>query len=131
MRLGLFCKGGITGLAKSSSQHVSASRLFNAVVRAVAPCHTWTSMSISMDNGTQPHYDRRNATDASLLVGLSNHCQGQLWIQSYAGDTWMEEDDVRYLGVQHETTARAILFDSRRLLHGTMPWTGNRCVLIA
>ena len=50
---------------------------------------------------------------------------------SDAGDTWMEEDDVRYLGVQHETTARAILFDSRRLLHGTMPWTGNRCVLIA
>ncbi|CAE7783375.1 unnamed protein product [Symbiodinium sp. CCMP2592] len=130
-RLGLFCKGGITGLAKSSTHHVAASRLFNQVVREVAPDHTWTSLSISVDNGTTPHVDSNNTSETSLLVGLTHHSAGHLWIQDNSGDTWMEASGVKYLGTTYATARRAVLFNSRLCLHGTLPWQGTRCVLLA
>ncbi|CAE7281246.1 unnamed protein product [Symbiodinium sp. CCMP2592] len=131
LRLGLYSKGGITGLAKPSGHHLAVSRIFNALIREILPQHCWTSLSVNLNNHTAPHYDAHNATDASLLVGLSHHDAGQLWIQDNAGDVVLEAEGTRYWGMRYPTAGRAVLFDSRRLLHGTMPWMGDRYILIA
>ncbi|CAE7265114.1 unnamed protein product [Symbiodinium sp. CCMP2592] len=115
----------------ASGIYLAASRIFNILIHAILPQHQWTSLSVSLNNHTEPHYDAHNATNASLLIGLSHHDRGQLWKQDNAGDVVMESEGTRYWGIRYPTAGRAILFDSKRLLHGTLPWMGDRYILIA
>ena len=130
-RLGLYSKGGILGVAKHSWRHVATSRILNAAILSICGSHTWTSLSINMDNGMGIHLDKHNAPGRSLLVGLSHHTQGELWVKQYGGPAWMSANGIRYSGQLFPTSASAVLFDGRTSPRGTMQWTRNRCVLVA
>ena len=130
-RLGLYSKGGITGITRQSWRHVAASRLLNALVALTLDTHRWNAISVNMDNATAVHVDGRNAAEKSLLIGLSHHRGGGLWIQDNAGTELKEAGGVCYRGVVYPTSARAVQFDGRTRLHGNMPWADHRCVLIA
>ncbi|CAE7946904.1 unnamed protein product [Symbiodinium sp. KB8] len=130
-RLGLYSKGGILGVARNSWRHVATCRLLNAAILSICGSHTWTSISVNMDNGMGIHLDKHNAPGRSLLVGLSHHTQGELWVKQYGGPAWLSANGIRYSGQLFPTSASAVLFDGRTSPHGTMQWTRNRCVLVA
>ncbi|CAE7246966.1 hypothetical protein AK812_SmicGene25362 [Symbiodinium microadriaticum] len=88
-KFGLYSKGGLVGMAKQTSQHVSTCRLLNAATLSVRPEHRWTSITIGMDNETLPHVDQGNATFLSLLLGLTHHVHGELWLESVDGSQYM------------------------------------------
>ena len=130
-RLGLYSKGGVTGITRQSWRHVATSRLLNALIASTLDSRRWNAISVNMDNATAVHVDGRNAAERSLLIGLSHHRGGGLWIQDNAGTELKEAGGVNYRGSVYPTAARAVHFDGRTRLHGNMPWAGQRCVLIA
>ena len=130
-RLGLYNKGGLMGLTKQSRRHYSVARLFNAAIAHVLSTHTWTTLSVNLDNMTVPHYDRGNAPGGSLLLGLTHHSAGGLWICDGSGSQLLEAEGVLSRGTPYSTHASVVLFEGRDCLHSTLPWSGNRCVIIA
>ena len=126
--------GGLSfrlGLTKQSRRHYSVARLFNAAIAHVLSTHTWTTMSVDLDNMTVPHYDRGNAPGGSLLLGLTHHSAGGLWICDGSGSQLLEAEGVLSRGATYSTQASAVLFEGRDCQHSTLPWSGNRCVIIA
>ena len=103
----------------------------NAAIAHVLSTHTWTTLSVNLDNMTVPHYDRGNAPGGSLLLGLTHHSAGGLWICDGSGSQLLEAEGVLSRGTTYCTQASAVLFEGRDCLHSTLPWSGNRCVIIA
>ena len=130
-RLGLYCKGGFMGVSKTSWSHVAVGRLLNAAVLTTFRGHHWTSLSINKDNRTLPHYDRNNAPGQSLLLGLTHHQSGEIWIEDRCGSEVIRDGAATLRGSLYRTDARAVLFDGRNTLHSTMPWRDCRCVIVA
>ena len=91
----------------------------------------WTTLSVNLDNMTVPHYDRGNAPGGSLLLGLTHQSAGGLWICDGSGSQLLEAEGVLSRGTTYSTHASAVLFEGRDCLHSTLPWSGNRCVIIA
>ncbi|CAE7263199.1 unnamed protein product [Symbiodinium sp. CCMP2592] len=130
--LGLFAKGGLRGLTRSTQYHANVCRLLNHMVSDVLPLHEWTSLTLTLDDMCEPYVDRGNREGRSLLVGLSNHDQGGIWIASQDGGGFAEVGDTIYAGDVFQTSAKAVTFDAKRCLHSTCNWTGgNRIVMIA
>ena len=75
--LGLYNKGGLMGLAKQSRRHYSAAKLFNAAIAQVLSTHTWTTLSVNLDNMTVPHFDRGNAPGGVSKDGHVRYCRDQ------------------------------------------------------
>ena len=130
-RLGLYCKGGFMGVSKTSWSHVAVGRLLNAAVLTTFRGHHWTSLSINKDNRTSPHQDRNNAPGQSLLLGLTHHQNGEIWIEDRCGTEVIREGTATLRGSLYRTDARAVLFDGRNTLHSTMPWRDCRCIIVA
>ncbi|CAE7862783.1 unnamed protein product [Symbiodinium necroappetens] len=130
-RLGLYSKGGLVGLTKSSRGHCAAARLLNTAILKILHTHTWTTLSIHLDDMTMPHCDRANAPGNSLLLGLTHHSGGGLWIGDGQGKHAMQIDGEMCKGTIYNTQAQAILFNARECMHGTIPWSDNRCIIVA
>ena len=54
---GLYNKGGLVGLAKATRGHRAVGRLLSAAILSVCSQHRWTTITVGLDNGTQPHVD--------------------------------------------------------------------------
>ena len=92
-RLGLYNKGGLVGLTSETKKHPCACRLINSLVITTLGTHQWTSLSVNLNCGTEVHKDHGNATETtlpSLQIGLSHHIDGHLWVESPAGNVYME-----------------------------------------
>ena len=133
IQFGLYNKGGLVGLAKATRGHMAVSRLLSAAILSVCSKHRWTTITVGLDNGTQPHVDRGNSElYPSLLLGLTHHCGGELRVQSAEGGMYLDTPQGMLRGVALPTSASAVLFNGKTQLHGTLPWKlGQRCVLIA
>ena len=83
--LGEYVIGGITGLTKHTGAHVNTCRLLNRMVKLVCPALQWSSLAVLIDNQCGPHHDRWNWR-GRLLVGLSHHDDGGLWIEAPGGE---------------------------------------------
>ena len=120
------------GLAKATRGHMAVSRLLSAAILSVCSKHRWTTVTVGLDNGTQPHVDRGNSElYPSLLLGLTHHCGGELWVQSAEGEMYLDTPQGMLRGVALPTSASAVLFNGKTQLHGTLPWKlGQRCVFI-
>ncbi|CAE7224617.1 unnamed protein product [Symbiodinium sp. CCMP2592] len=112
--LGLFAKGGLRGLTRATPHHANVCRLLNHMVSEVLPLHEWTSLTLTLDDVCEPHLDRGNREGRSLLVGLSNHDQGGIWIANQDGDCFAEVGDTIYAGEVFQTSAKAVTFDAKR-----------------
>ncbi|CAE7822917.1 unnamed protein product [Symbiodinium sp. CCMP2592] len=132
LNLGLYVKGGIHGYYKYTKLFPNVCRVLNMLIMAVYPGHKWSALTLGVDNRTLPHKDRWNSDHDSLLVGLSHHLEGGLWVERENGKHFEECDDDLRPGDVWETAGHAILFPGRTHWHSTLPWTGgNRVVLIA
>jgi len=73
VRLGLYNKGGLVGLASATKTHSSICKLLNLLVVAIRSEHRWTSLSINRNCRTDVHKDQGNADEEhlpSMLIGL-------------------------------------------------------------
>ena len=85
-----------------------------------------------MSTTTQPHVDRWNRDSNALLIGLTHHTEGGLWVEAEGGTCYEEFEDVLIAGHVLATSGTGVLFNSRSCLHATQTWAGgNRIVLIA
>ncbi|CAE7936202.1 unnamed protein product, partial [Symbiodinium necroappetens] len=107
------------------------ARLLNTAILKILHTHTWTTLSIHLDDMTMPHCDRANAPGNSLLLGLTHHNSGGLWIGDGQGKHAMQIDGEMCKGTIYNTQAQAILFNARESMHGTIPWSDNRCIIVA
>ncbi|CAE7467848.1 unnamed protein product [Symbiodinium sp. CCMP2592] len=90
LTLGLYGKGGLLGLSKDTNRSCNLHRLLNVLVQATWPHHIWTSLALSANNTTQLHIDKGNMDAEVLLIGLSHHLQGQVWIEEMGGQCYEE-----------------------------------------
>ena len=130
--LGLYGKGGLLGFSRHTKLFGNVCRLLNQLVYTTWTAHTWTSLAIGVNNHTQPHVDRWNRDSNALLIGLTHHTEGGLWVEGEGGTCYEEFDDVLIAGHVLATSGTGVLFNSRSCLHATQTWAGgNRIVLIA
>ena len=130
--LGAFNKGGLLGVHKHTTTHTAVCTLLNAMVRTIAAGHVWTSLVVNCDNHTTPHYDRGNSDrHPSLLVGISHHDSGEIWIERPGGRDYQLVDGELIAGDLHPTSAGGLLFNSSRQCHATCQWTGRRITILA
>eukprot|EP00439_Symbiodinium_sp_Y106_P038374 s5198_g4.t1 len=131
LQLGLYQKGGLVGMHRHTAAHRAACRLINAAVLTSHSTHRWTTLTIGYNNATLPHLDRGNSEDPehlSLLIGVTHHRGGELWVQGSEGTHYMDTDQGILPGTLLQTSAQAVLFDGRGRMHSTMPWSdGDRC----
>lgn len=132
--LGAYSKGGLVGLSKATKAHPATCTLLNAAVRMIAERHhgyNWTTLVINIDNRTMPHTDRNNGPAPSLLIGLSHHNGGELWLADRSGRHYHEVDGVFTAGQLYKTSACGVFFNGWCTPHATSEWTaGNRVTLI-
>ncbi|OLP93634.1 hypothetical protein AK812_SmicGene24424 [Symbiodinium microadriaticum] len=113
--LGLYGKGGLLGFRRHTKLFGNVCRLLNQLVYTTWTAHTWTSLAIGVNNHTQPHVDRWNRDSNALLIGLTHHTEGGLWVEGAGGTCYEEFEDVMVAGHVLATSGAG----------------GNRIVLIA
>ena len=130
--LGAFNKGGLLGMHKHTTQHQAVCTLLNAMVRSIAAGHVWTTLMVNCDNHTTPHYDRGNSEHhPSLLIGVSHHDSGELWIERPGGRDYQLVEGDFLAGDLCPTSACGLLFNGSKQCHATCQWTGRRITVIA
>ena len=93
LTLGMFSKGGPRGLTRHTLQHVNVCRILNRMVSAVCPRLEWSSLTLTLNNKCSPHVDKANRSGQSLLIGLSHHDSGKIWIANSDGNQYAELGD--------------------------------------
>ncbi|CAE7575581.1 unnamed protein product [Symbiodinium necroappetens] len=129
---GAFNKGGLLGIHKHTTSHQAVCTLLNAAVRAVSAQHCWTTLVLTYNNHTTPHYDKGNSEVVpSLLMGLTHHDSGEVWIEQPGGRHYQLVDGSMVAGELHHTSACGLLFSGAKQCHATCQWSGARITLIA
>ena len=132
LHLGLYVTGGIHGFYKHTRHFPNVCRVLNQLLLTVCPGHRWSAITIAADNRTSPHRDKWNHDGDSLLLGVSHHVDGGLWVESAGGPHYEECNDQLLAGVLMDIVSTGVLFNGRGSWHATHPWTGgSRVVLIA
>ena len=129
--IGAFCNGAHQGLCKATMTHKNVARLLNRLVSRVCSEHTWTTTTLLFNYATPPHIDTQNAAAPNLVLSLSVHDGGELWIEGEGSD-FVEHGGVMIKGCKYSLHSHAIWFEAFRLLHMTCPWqTFDRVTLVA
>ena len=129
---GAFNKGGLLGIHKHTTSHQAVCTLLNAAVRAISAQQCWTTLVLTYNNHTTPHYDKGNSEVVpSLLIGLTHHDSGEVWIEQPGGTHYQLIDGTMVAGELHHTSACGLLFSGAKQCHATCQWSGTRITLIA
>ena len=92
----------------------------------------WSTLVLTVDNRCGPHLDRWNWIGHSLLIGLSHHDAGGLWLELEGGRHYEEFEGSLRAGHVFSTSASCVLFAGKTNLHATCEWQGgHRVVLVA
>ncbi|CAE7522252.1 unnamed protein product, partial [Symbiodinium necroappetens] len=65
---GAFNKGGLLGIHKHTTCHQAVCTLLNAAVRAVSAQHCWTTLVLTYNSHTTPHYDKGNCEGVTAAM---------------------------------------------------------------
>ena len=129
--IGAYCNGAHQGLCRATMTHKNVARLLNRLVSRVCREHTWTTTTLLFNYETPPHIDHQNEATPNLVLTLSVHDGGELWIEGEGSD-FVEHGGVMVKGCKHSLHSYAIRFEAFRLLHMTCPWqTFDRVTLVA
>ena len=125
---GAYARSSFHGLRRGTRDFPWLTCLLCAVVRHVAPGHRFTSITLARNVMTQAHRDSHNDEGSwNLLLPCSSYLHGDLWLESDNGTVPLTMDGPR--GVLRSTQKPC--FFRPRALHATMPWQGQRLVLVA
>ena len=123
--------GGIQGLRSNTSLFPEATKVLCRFLRQAQDGFAFTSCALFNNVATKPHRDARNSSSLNLIVPVSSFAQGDIWCEDPSGTVPFTFDGVTRLGRCLQVAAGPVLLDARDRVHATMPWTGNRLVLIA
>ena len=126
---GLFRLGGVLGLRTSSQQLPLVTRVINKFACNRVPRFGYTTFSLFNNVATGPHKDFHNAHLDNVIVSLGGFTGGGIWIQESGGSTPCP-DDPSLLGRVLNFRNGTIRLRAKTTVHSTMPWKGNRTVLV-
>ncbi|CAE7440197.1 unnamed protein product [Symbiodinium sp. CCMP2592] len=125
---GAYVFGGEAGAMTNVGTYPLLTRLLAATVNARCSGLPFSTVTLSSNLQTGLHKDSHNHPMLSNIVIPITRWEfgGALWIEDDSGNIMHEGMRGRTLDV----TPPYVLFNAHRA-HCTMPWVGNRCVLIA
>ena len=131
---GVFRHGGVVGLHK-------ATRLFPLTVQAITrflkhldptfDAFDFCTIALNMNVMASAHPDSNNASPSNLVVGLSAFTGGAIWVQSETGADRLMVNGQSLLGRVADLHLGPQVIEARSAIHATLPWQGDRLVLIA
>ena len=125
---GAWSRGPLRGLSRSLRDSPNFSALLAGIVRALDMSFNFSAVSFAMNVLAKPHRDMQNACEHDNMLIPCNVWQGgEVWLKDSGGDTALGASGPT--GRLHDVTC-PLRFHSR-VEHATMPWQGDRLVLIA
>ncbi|CAE7308113.1 pola1 [Symbiodinium sp. CCMP2592] len=128
---GAYAKGPFHGLCRKTLTHPNVAMILNCLIMRVCPRHTWTTLALHFNYGTPPHRDKQNSHH-NLVLALSLHDDGELWIETPEGDEAILFQGMEVWGIRYALQLHAVRFQAHQLLHYTCAWdTFDRVTLVA
>ncbi|CAE6931293.1 unnamed protein product [Symbiodinium sp. CCMP2592] len=131
MTFGVYGKGPFTGLCRQTLTHSNTIRLLNQLLLRICPHHHWSTITVLHNYRTPVHLDRQNGPEPNLLMSLSFHEQGEIWIEGEDGREFVDCDEGMVRGERHSLNLQAIRFEAHRYRHCTCDWSGTDRVMLA
>ncbi|CAE7738719.1 unnamed protein product [Symbiodinium sp. CCMP2592] len=119
---GAFARGPI-GLCADTVRHGSFCRLLNRLIEHICPAHKWTTFSLNLNVRTPPHRDQSNSKTGTLLLSLSHHDEGSVWVESWQGTDYEETDYGLLSGRPFSLAFQALIFPAHNHVHCTRGWS--------
>ena len=124
---GLFRKGGgLIGLRTACRKNPLATEAIAFFVRKHMPGHPFTTISLYLDTGTEPHRDSRNAHLPNGIIALSDFKGGEVWVECEGGSSVQVIDGKRMAGQIMPITAEPTYIHAYRDLHFTLSLAGQK-----
>ena len=125
---GASARGPNVSLTQNMRTYPGVTRLLALIIQAIDPSHRFSSFSLTLNTCTRPHRDGHNARQScNLLIPCSEFEGGGIWLQHSSGSIRLDPQGPTGCIMDVSSPIR---FQPHRL-HATMPWTGNRLMLIA
>ena len=125
---GAYSRSAFHGLRRDTCVYPWLTSLLCSIVRNVAPRHKFTTISWARNVMTVAHKDSHNdGASRNLILPCSSFTQGSLWLEDSEGEVMISAAGPRG---QLWNTRRPCMFYPRTR-HATMPWTGDRLILVA
>ena len=126
--MGAWNRGPLTGLHTTTRLYPWCTRAISAVVHTWDLAHPFTTVTMSLNVAAAPHRDKYNhASTDNLCLPCSVFQGGELFIEAADGATCLSIDGPRGHIISAQTATAFHPFS----LHATLPWTGNRLLIIA
>ena len=125
---GAYAHGPNAGLLRSTQDFPYTSLLLARIIRSCAPEHTFSSLSLTRNLMSRMHRDSYiSRRSPNILIPLSRFAQGGLWVEDAQGEVVLEQAGPagREVPLQRPYTC---LWSHLR--HATLPWRGDRLILI-
>jgi len=120
--LGVCARGALVGICKDTLQHKHVCRLLCFFVQHVCPGHRFTSIAVNRNYQTPPHRDLQNGPEENLILSLSLHDAGGLWVETIDGSVYRDIEGKLVRGDNFALHAQALLFLAHRCWHASLPW---------
>ena len=99
-------------------------------IRTRAPGIPFAGATIREGSTKGVHRDPMNSAIPAIVMGLTKHDGGDLWIEHPEGDVAMNHEGAVKRGKVYDIKRMPVVFSSCTLLHGPMPWTGTRRLIL-
>ena len=120
------------GVTKLTASHEPLVKYLNHWLMQVFAGRSWSSLVVSHNTCTGVHMDRNAQGTLNFCTALGSFSGGGIWLESETGDTafWDSSSSCLRMGQVLEVHNAACVFDGAKR-HATMPWAGDRWLLIA
>ena len=130
---GAWVHGNMTGVRKNVTLYPNAVKLFASFMCAHAPASfKFSSIAIFRNIHADFHFDRNNlAASVNAVFPLSCFQRGGIWYEAPNGTVARVFSGKTLLGHVLDVSSGVVLFNAREQRHCTMPWDGDRTILVA
>ena len=128
---GVFRHGGAIGLHKATRLFPLSVQAINRFLKDIEPTFEFCSVALNMNVMASAHRDSNNASPSNLVVGLSAFTGGAIWVQSETGADSLQVNGQNLLGRIADLSLGPQIIEAKSSIHATLPWQGDRLVLIA
>ena len=120
--------GPNVGITRNMKDFPRVTQVLAMIIQAIDPEHRFSSCTLSLNTGASAHRDSHNARGSSnLLIPCSSFQGGGIWLQNDKGSIQLEPAGP--FGSVMDVTSPIRFHPLQQ--HATMPWHGNRLVLVA
>ena len=125
---GAWARGPMTGVNVFARRFPWTARLLSGIIATWDETLEFSTITLSVNVCAKPHRDSHNhALSHNLMLPFSDFTGGELFLETRDGRHQLAENGPR----GHIMSATEPLSFSPRRLHATLPWDGDRCIMIA